>query len=269
MILYYITDRTQLGTKDEAAQRARLLEKIGEAARAGVDFIQLRERDMPIRELELLAREAAAVVGKACAGGERRAKLLINSRTDVALAAGADGVHLRSDDVAAGEARAIAARSRRRSVVGSRLSARVAGDELPSGDSRLSKGSNRPLKVNSREPRADRFFVAASCHTLAEIRMAEAQGADFAVFAPVFEKIREPAREGVGLGALRAACAGLAVPANVEGVGSGRMPVLALGGVTLANVRACLEAGAAGIAGIRLFQTGDVAETVAALREIG
>ena len=44
------------------------------------------------------------------------------------------------------------------------------------------------------------------------------------------------------------------------------MPVLALGGVNLVNTRECVEGGAAGVAGIRLFQQGDVEETVTRLR---
>ena len=56
-LLYYITDRTAFAG-DEPTRRRRLLEKISEAARAGVDYIQLREKDLPARELESLAREA-------------------------------------------------------------------------------------------------------------------------------------------------------------------------------------------------------------------
>ena len=57
MLLYYISYRTQFrGT--ESVRRDRLLEKIAEAARCGVDYIQLREKDLPARELEALAGEA-------------------------------------------------------------------------------------------------------------------------------------------------------------------------------------------------------------------
>jgi len=107
-LLYYITDRTALAA-DEPARRRRLLEKIAEAARAGVDYIQLREKDLPTRELESLAREAVRAIRKArkLATGNRQlaTALLINSRTDVALAVEAGGVHLRSDDVSALEVR--------------------------------------------------------------------------------------------------------------------------------------------------------------------
>jgi thiamine-phosphate pyrophosphorylase len=208
--LYYITDRSQFAG-DEKTRRGRLLAKIAEAARAGVDYIQLRERDLSTRELEALAREAVNAVQ--AAQGDRRTCLLINSRVDVAIAAGAGGVHLRSDDIAPGAARA-------------------AGGRADNG-----------------------FVVAVSCHTAAEVRSAEAQEADFAVFAPVFEKTTAPQRQGSGLAALRAAC-------------TGRIPVLALGGVTLENAASCLQAGAAGIAAIRLFQEHDVADTVLALRRL-
>src|SRR5205807_9754974 len=100
-LLYYITDRTAF-PGDELSRRHRLLEKIAEAARAGVDYIQLREKDLAARDLEALAREAVSIIRGAgiLSTGHRplATALLINSRTDVALAARADGVQLRSDD---------------------------------------------------------------------------------------------------------------------------------------------------------------------------
>jgi thiamine-phosphate pyrophosphorylase len=186
-----------------------LLEKISEAARAGVDYIQLREREMTARELERLATDALRRVRESGS----RTKLLINSRVDVALAVGADGVHLRSNDIAANEARAIWAKS-----VG----------------------------------RTD-CVIGVSCHSLADVLSAESHGADFVVFGPVFGKIgtSEPP---VGVEALR------------EATSKSEMPVIALGGVTLENARECVEAGAAGVAAIRMFQDGDVAAVVRRLR---
>ena len=63
-LLYYITDRTAF-PGDEPSRRRRLLEKISEAARAGVDYIQLREKDLPTRDLESLAREAVRIIDPA------------------------------------------------------------------------------------------------------------------------------------------------------------------------------------------------------------
>jgi thiamine-phosphate pyrophosphorylase len=102
--LYYITDRHQF-PGSEAEQRRQVLENIERAARAGIDYIQLRERDLSGGALEVLAKEAVRAVRAA----NSSTRLLINSRVDVALAAGADGVHLRGDDPFASEARAMAA----------------------------------------------------------------------------------------------------------------------------------------------------------------
>ena len=79
------------------------MDKIAEAAECGVDFIQLREKDLSARELESLAHDALRAIREnspsLATNGEIATRLLINSRTDVAIACGADGVHLRSDDV--------------------------------------------------------------------------------------------------------------------------------------------------------------------------
>jgi thiamine-phosphate pyrophosphorylase len=217
MLLYYITDRKSLaGTA--AQQRHQLLAKIGEAARAGIDYIQLREKDLVTRDLQRLARDVVQTV-RDCSP---RAKLLINGRADVALASGADGVHLPAGELAASEVRALWMQ---------------ASDCAP--------------------------VIAVSAHTIAEVRAAEIQGANFAVLAPIFEKANTNVH-GIGVDALRAACAKSTPLEHTEQ----SFAVLALGGVTLANADDCLAAGAAGLAGIRLFQNGDVVETVRRLREL-
>ena len=213
-LLYYITDHAQF-PGDEHARRSALLAKIAEAASAGVDYIQLREKDFTARELEELANAAVAVIRKNALRTANRqpvTHLLINSRTDIASAVGADGVHLRSDDISPSEVHRIWS---------------LCGAGTPA----------RPV-------------ITVSCHTHADILRAESDGADFAVFAPVFEK-----KGGVpaGLAALHEACLA-------------KIPVLALGGITLENAGSCLEAGAAGIAVIRLFQENKIEDVVHTLR---
>ncbi len=215
MVFYYITDRRQF-PGGEGEQRARLLAKIAEASRAGVDLIQLREKDLLPRELETLAREAVAAIRHNSV--PQRTRLLINSRTDVAIAAEADGVHLRSDDIAASEARVIFSKA----------------------------GVRAPV-------------IGVSCHTVAEVRLAESHGADFAVLGPVFEKSGTP---GQGLASLREACGQVPARGIEAAVPAGQMPVLALGGVTLENATACLAAGASGMAAIRLFQQNEIARVM-------
>lgn len=186
MLRYYITDRKPLGGADP------LLAAIARNLALGVDYIQIREKDLPERELLELARAALALPNPA---GTR---ILLNHRTDLALAAGAHGVHLTSDDVPVARVRAVAAPG---------------------------------------------FVVACSCHAVAEAVRAEACGADFVVFGPVFPTPSKLAYgEPVGLEKLGEAC------------GAVRIPVLALGGVTAGNAEECLQRGAAGVAAIRMFQ---------------
>lgn len=104
VLLYYITDRRQLAALP-SDQEQRLLAKIGECAAAGVDYIQLREKDLSTRDLEQLATKVMAAIPTGSA-----TKLLINSRIDVALACGAHGVHLPGNYLSASEARAIFSR---------------------------------------------------------------------------------------------------------------------------------------------------------------
>jgi thiamine-phosphate pyrophosphorylase len=88
-------------------------------------------------------------------------------------------------------------------------------------------------------------WVSVSCHSLADVKAARAAGADVCLFGPVFGKTVDGVEvvPGVGLEALREACA----------VAGKDLPVFALGGVSEANSGACVEAGASGVAGIRMF----------------
>jgi thiamine-phosphate pyrophosphorylase len=98
--LYAVTDRRLLGGEPLGAAIARLLDRHP----PGDVWIQLREKDLDGGALLALARDALAVTRP------RGARLLVNDRLDVALAAGADGVHLPEDGLTIAEARAIAAR---------------------------------------------------------------------------------------------------------------------------------------------------------------
>lgn len=112
-----------------------------------------------------------------------------------------------------------------------------------------------PKPAQVQKATTGQFLVALSCHTSSDVLRAESEGADFAVFAPVFEKRDVIGVEPKGCGALRVVCAA-------------EIPVFALGGVTVENAGACLAAGAAGVAGIRLFQENRVEDVVRALRGI-
>lgn len=221
MLLYYITDRHAF-PGDGNQQRRALLARVADAAAAGVDYIQLREKDLSTRELELLAKETIAAVR----ANSSATRLLINGRTDVALACGADGVHLPSDCLPVHEVRALWM---------------AAWDRVP--------------------------VIGVSVHSAEEVCCGQAQGADFIALAPIFEKPKT-AIPGLGLSSLSLACRRARPPDNPESAPKTSLPVLALGGVSLENAAHCLRAGAAGVAGIRLFQEGNLRETVGILRQL-
>jgi thiamine-phosphate pyrophosphorylase len=126
-------------------------------------------------------------------------KILVNSRVDVAIAAGAGGVHLPAGSIAACEWKKI----------------------TPAG-----------------------FLIGVSCHFIEDVLRAEAEGADYVLFGPVFAPISKTSD---------LAPRGLEELARVSRVV--KIPVLALGGITWDNAPACVDAGAAGVAGISLFKT--------------
>ena len=196
--LCYITDRRALDPEP-------LLAVIVETIRAGVDFIQIREKDLNTRELLKLAESAM----EASRGTATR--IVVNDRLDIALATGAQGVHLGVQ-----------------SMPTDRVRARV-----PVG-----------------------FWIGVSCHSAQDVQAAEAAGADYALLGPIFETPSKlPYGPALGLEELERAARASAIP------------VLALGGLTLERIESCLAAGAAGIAGISIFQkAGSAAERVREIR---
>ncbi|MGC9200044.1 MAG: thiamine phosphate synthase [Acidobacteriaceae bacterium] len=176
---------------------------------AGIEFVQLREKQLAPEELLRLASSTAAAVRESLRRSEHPShsvtRLLLNGPAELAVRAGADGVHLttRPDELTPAEVR------RRFALLG-----------------------------------APPPIIGVSCHTLEQVRHADDGGADLILFGPVFEKQVKgvTAVAGVGLEPLREACAAAKTT-----------PVLALGGVTWTNAPQCLQVGAAGVAGIRLF----------------
>ena len=191
-MLYYITDSRSLPTPGEAS----LLRRIRKVMARGVDFIQIREKDLPDSRLFNLTRRVVEMARET--PGAARCRILVNGRADIAAAAGADGVHLTSYGLTISDIRAW----------------------IPKN-----------------------FIVGVSVHTIKEIRAACAGNVDYILVGHVFPTAsKEGMGAPLGAGFLRRAC-------RVSSA-----PVLALGGITAERIPEVLQAGAAGVAGISLFQ---------------
>lgn len=199
-VVCYVTDRNALGTADPAGA---LLSSIRAAIAAGVDWLQIREKDLPTRELASVASAAITAAREAAGTSTGGTRVIVNDRLDVALATGAAGVHLGRESVPVAEVM------------------------------RWCRSGNAPAE----------FLVGVSCHSLADAREAQAAGASYVFFGPVFDT---PSKRSFGppQGTERLAEVCKAV----------EIPVVAIGGVNFENAARCLRAGAAGVAAIRLFQ---------------
>lgn len=191
MLVHLVTDRRQVA--------GSLVRAVGAALRGGVDAVQLREKDLGGRALLELALQLLPLCRS------HGALLLINDRVDVALASGADGVHLPSTSFHVAEARALL-------------------------------GPDRIIGVSTHDP--------------AEVRAAARDGADYAIFGPVFET---PSKQAFG------------PPQGIErlrlATSAARLPVIAIGGITPARIAEVRDAGAAGVAAISAILTADDPES--------
>ena len=176
-LLCYVTDRRLLSQVDAEAAPQNLLNKMEAAAFAGVDWIQIREKDLSGRDCARLAQEALRRVANANANANAtdptRVRLLINDRLDVALSERAGGVHLGEQGLPTAEAKHLA---------GSRAD-----------------GKN--------------FLIGVSCHSLEAATVAQRNGADYIFFGPVFatpSKVVYGAPQG--LKSLAEVCAAISIP---------------------------------------------------------
>lgn len=194
-IIYQITSGTTTAkTTPEDPRFLSILASVRAAVDAQVSLFQIREKALSARVLyELTVRAAEITRGTTT-------RLLVNDRSDIARAAGTDGVHLTSQS-------------------------------LPANVVRETCGPD--------------FLIGVSTHSREEVVAAREAGADFVVFGPVFDTESKRAYgEPQGLDKLRA------VTGEVVG-----FPVLAIGGINRENMESCYEAGASGVAAIRMFQT--------------
>ena len=99
-----VTDRRRLAGPSASETRARacLVAQARHAADAGIDLLQVRERDLPAADLASIVRDLVAATGGSAT------RIVVNDRVDVAIACGAGGVHLRGDSIDAAAVRAIA-----------------------------------------------------------------------------------------------------------------------------------------------------------------
>jgi thiamine-phosphate pyrophosphorylase len=217
-LLCYVTDRHSLSEARPAEEQETLVRKIDAVADAGVDWIQIREKDLSGKDCSSLTHEALQRVAKSSAGKTAATRILVNDCLDVALAERAGGVHL--------------------------------------GENSLPLTETKRL-VENRGERED-FLIGVSCHFLEAARTAASGGADYLFFGPVFATPSKAAFGAPqGLERLAEVCRAVSIP------------VLAIGGITVANASDCLAAGASGIAAIRLFQDSpDISSLVQSLRKL-
>jgi len=174
-IFCYVTDRKRLAAADND-QKEALLEHVVTAAAAGVDWIQLREKDLSAKELSSVAREAVARTKQINERNRQASRIVVNERLDVAYSERASGVHL-------GE------------------------HSLPVAD------VCKWLDAKADLTEGDKFLVGVSCHSVQAAASAASGGADYIIFGPVFATpSKAPFGAPQGLQRLAEVCGSVSIP---------------------------------------------------------
>jgi thiamine-phosphate pyrophosphorylase len=176
--LYLITDRRVVKNGDLVSACEESLAAARQIAPPGTVALQLRDKDLPARDLYQLALRLREICSR------NDAPFFVNDRVDIAIAARADGVHLPFDSIGVSMARKL----------------------LP-----------------------ENCLIGVSSHSPPDVAGAAREGADFAVFGPIFDPISKPPTSPAwGATGLAAACR------------AGAIPVFALGGITPDRARELL-----------------------------
>jgi thiamine-phosphate pyrophosphorylase len=147
-ILCYVTDRKGLAFADDHQVEA-LLKRVATAAAAGMDWIQIREKNLSGERLSSLAQAAVAQIKQINERSRARTRIIVNDRLDLALSEHTGGVHL-------GE------------------------QSLPVVD------VCKWLAARPNLAKGDKFLVGVSCHSVQGAVSAARDGADYIFFGPVF-----------------------------------------------------------------------------------
>ena len=158
-LLCYVTDRHSLRIANPTDSLPALIQKIEEVVAAGIDWVQIREKDLPARELASLTRQALRIAAKYSVNRSSPIRVLVNDRLDVAIAERADGVHLGEKSLPVGETRTLIKSAVLKQTIG------------------------------------ESFMIGASCHSIEAAKSAERDGADYIFFGPIFAT---PSKERFG-----------------------------------------------------------------------
>ena len=176
-MLCYVTDRRALRVANPAESVVALTRKIEEVAAAGVDWVQVREKDLTTSELASLTRQSLRIAAKPSAKHASIVRILVNDRLDVAIAERANGVHLGEKSLPVAEAK------------------------------RLVQSALRHHAID------ESFLIGVSCHSLEAAEAAERDGVDYIIFGPVFATPSKLAfGMPQGLARLARACRTVAIP---------------------------------------------------------